>query len=751
MNLDLLENERYAMHLKQNEEISADAWLIPADRIDVCDQKAPQKPKAQTPEPGHSMEPSDASSESPVCAIGTSTVQFMPHVTHEGVEYLTGQVDKRFSVLVKYFDESHCPPQALEAHTLASDDVWGMDLARLKRRKGRLGGWALHASCNGLPRQERSRATWPSVGMPTRFLGQSTSEAKKKLREMATQVQACRGEPTLNAESRCPTNAADACASPGTPSSRLAASTSTSRFAPSSATESHKPKIAPPLPLGVLSSRLDGHVVGMRGATAYGAASAAPLSDPPDSPRLHALHATGRPEEYANGQSRGHWRSLMARPTGESGFPQSLAHLKQQQRLLPQTQLHDAPHSPRVGDDQYGRELDGRPAAVSMDRPHNAASRVEDARDSAREQWTRLCDFVVAERKRAADLNHFNVMKLMGICLDTPRPCIMYKLPNGACLKDFMANDPRGAQQRALSIACDIARGLTFLHTHHNIVHHNIAPASIFVHAQGRAVIGNFTHTVCYSPSPFTPKTVPYPSFSHVYTWWQKRNGHPSDSGDIHEVGDSEGAVQPSGPRQTHEASTGDLRQPMRSGDSRVSTATSWLYVAPEIYKRRLSGIFRHDASVDVYGLGMLLLSMCIATHSAEDAVLLAYRQSPQCRDRIDDQNPELAWRNPFLVSDLLSSMSESGWRPSMDFLLSALERHGSSVVQATMHEEVAGVVVKAWGAEVKTRPTSGILFQELRMLVENEAKIARCEERRLSLTSRHHSTLRGGEDGGLR
>ncbi|KAI3844452.1 hypothetical protein MKW98_022350 [Papaver atlanticum] len=94
-------------------------------------------------------------------------------------------------------------------------------------------------------------------------------------------------------------------------------------------------------------------------------------------------------------------------------------------------------------------------------------------------------------------MNHFNLIRLHGICEDEGYFYLVYKFMENGCLKDWLCNEKFSFTQswsQRIQIALDIAKGLQYLHNFTNpaSVHKDINSRNILLDRNVRAKIANF-------------------------------------------------------------------------------------------------------------------------------------------------------------------------------------------------------------------------------------------------------------------
>ncbi|XP_043720835.1 non-functional pseudokinase ZED1-like [Telopea speciosissima] len=93
--------------------------------------------------------------------------------------------------------------------------------------------------------------------------------------------------------------------------------------------------------------------------------------------------------------------------------------------------------------------------------------------------------------------NHKNALKLLGCCLETPIPSLVFDYAENGCLSDHIyegVNRPLLSWESRLWIAIDVADGISYLHTGTSrpIIHRNIKPCNIFLDKDFRAKLTEF-------------------------------------------------------------------------------------------------------------------------------------------------------------------------------------------------------------------------------------------------------------------
>ncbi|KAL3747785.1 hypothetical protein ACJRO7_016575 [Eucalyptus globulus] len=90
--------------------------------------------------------------------------------------------------------------------------------------------------------------------------------------------------------------------------------------------------------------------------------------------------------------------------------------------------------------------------------------------------------------------NHKNLVQLLGYCNEGQHRLLVYELMSNGTLADFLFGASRPSWYRRIEIACDVARGLSYLHddcTRH-IIHCDIKPQNILLDGSLTAKISDF-------------------------------------------------------------------------------------------------------------------------------------------------------------------------------------------------------------------------------------------------------------------
>ncbi|XP_065882671.1 interleukin-1 receptor-associated kinase 4-like [Dysidea avara] len=94
---------------------------------------------------------------------------------------------------------------------------------------------------------------------------------------------------------------------------------------------------------------------------------------------------------------------------------------------------------------------------------------------------------------------HPNLLTLMGFCAYSDNFCLIYEFMSNGTLEDALANSlekkPELPWEVRMSIACDTARGLLYLHTaipNKPLVHRDVKSANVLLDVSFRAKLGDF-------------------------------------------------------------------------------------------------------------------------------------------------------------------------------------------------------------------------------------------------------------------
>ncbi|KAK1260041.1 Wall-associated receptor kinase 4 [Acorus gramineus] len=127
----------------------------------------------------------------------------------------------------------------------------------------------------------------------------------------------------------------------------------------------------------------------------------------------------------------------------------------------------------------YKGTLNGRPVVV---RKHDSPG-FYDARET-----------IINSIVTLSNVNHKNVIKILGCCLETEPPIVVYDLsPNGILLDHLFGTKghPKMSWKDRLRVAAEIADGLNYLHigTHVPVIHCDLSPPNIFLDESGTVKI----------------------------------------------------------------------------------------------------------------------------------------------------------------------------------------------------------------------------------------------------------------------
>ncbi|XP_043720834.1 wall-associated receptor kinase-like 8 [Telopea speciosissima] len=99
--------------------------------------------------------------------------------------------------------------------------------------------------------------------------------------------------------------------------------------------------------------------------------------------------------------------------------------------------------------------------------------------------------------------NHKNVLKLLGCCLETPAPTLVFKFAENGCLSDHIYEKEEELSWKSrLRIAIEVADAISYLHTGTSrpIIHRNIKPSNIFLDKHFGAKLTEFGYSVSIPP-----------------------------------------------------------------------------------------------------------------------------------------------------------------------------------------------------------------------------------------------------------
>ncbi|XP_042474808.1 non-functional pseudokinase ZED1-like [Macadamia integrifolia] len=94
--------------------------------------------------------------------------------------------------------------------------------------------------------------------------------------------------------------------------------------------------------------------------------------------------------------------------------------------------------------------------------------------------------------------NHKNVLKLLGCCLETPAPNLVFEFPENGCLSHHIYNEGLLSWESRLRIAIEVADAISYLHTgtSNPIIHRNIHAKTIFLDKHFVAKLSEFWTSV---------------------------------------------------------------------------------------------------------------------------------------------------------------------------------------------------------------------------------------------------------------
>ncbi|KAH9603635.1 hypothetical protein KSS87_012450 [Heliosperma pusillum] len=120
-----------------------------------------------------------------------------------------------------------------------------------------------------------------------------------------------------------------------------------------------------------------------------------------------------------------------------------------------------------------------------------------------------LIDLYLTEAATAMVMNHENLVKVYGCCLETYIPIMVYEyFPNGSLFNHLHVKKNRLKWCDRLRVATDTAYALSYMHTalSRPIVHRNVRSFSILFYQSFRAKLSNFWYSVTLTPGETTQR-----------------------------------------------------------------------------------------------------------------------------------------------------------------------------------------------------------------------------------------------------
>ncbi|XP_074318833.1 wall-associated receptor kinase-like 2 [Silene latifolia] len=114
-----------------------------------------------------------------------------------------------------------------------------------------------------------------------------------------------------------------------------------------------------------------------------------------------------------------------------------------------------------------------------------------------------LIELYLTEAATSMVMNHENLVKIYGGCLETFIPIMVYEyLPNGSLVQHLHSGKNRMKWSDRLTVATDIAYGLSYMHNAMSrpMVHRNVQSFSILLDQSFRAKLSNFGYSVTLTP-----------------------------------------------------------------------------------------------------------------------------------------------------------------------------------------------------------------------------------------------------------
>ncbi|XP_074318832.1 wall-associated receptor kinase-like 2 [Silene latifolia] len=118
-------------------------------------------------------------------------------------------------------------------------------------------------------------------------------------------------------------------------------------------------------------------------------------------------------------------------------------------------------------------------------------------------------DLYLTEAATAMVMNHENLIKVYGCCLETYIPIMVYEyFPNGSLFNLLHVNNNRIKWCDRLRVATDTAYALSYMHTalSRPIVHRNVRSFSILLDQSFHAKLSNFGYSVTLTPGETTQR-----------------------------------------------------------------------------------------------------------------------------------------------------------------------------------------------------------------------------------------------------
>jgi serine/threonine protein kinase len=84
-----------------------------------------------------------------------------------------------------------------------------------------------------------------------------------------------------------------------------------------------------------------------------------------------------------------------------------------------------------------------------------------------------------------SQVQHVNIVPLLGSSKDGMAPCLVYALMEGGSLQDRLACRGSGAvpltANERILVLCDVARGLAYLHSEVRVIHRDVKSANVLL------------------------------------------------------------------------------------------------------------------------------------------------------------------------------------------------------------------------------------------------------------------------------
>ncbi|KAK9715705.1 hypothetical protein RND81_06G183900 [Saponaria officinalis] len=119
------------------------------------------------------------------------------------------------------------------------------------------------------------------------------------------------------------------------------------------------------------------------------------------------------------------------------------------------------------------------------------------------EQNSDLISHYLIEAAISVVMNHENLVKIYGCCLETCVPILVYEyMPNGSLFRNLRSNRNRIKWSVRLRVAADIAYGLSYMHNalSRPVVHRDVQSMNILLDQSFRAKLSNFGYSVILTP-----------------------------------------------------------------------------------------------------------------------------------------------------------------------------------------------------------------------------------------------------------